>query len=151
MLPFHFKFSKRIFLTFLTWLFRSDGKNWYHEKVENGTTENTLIEADHVYVDSDGSLRMVSDKKEQVTLDRMDGSRELHLRNGRVDYLAADISHEKSKPFKEPVVTQVAAAGTFYPAEDYHQDYYKKNPVRYAYYRRGCGRDARLEQIWGSK
>jgi YD repeat-containing protein len=74
-----------------------DGKNWYHEKVENGTTENTLIEADHVYVDSDGSLRMVSDKKEQVTLDRMDGSRELHLRNGRVDYLAADISHEKAR------------------------------------------------------
>ena len=56
---------------------------------------------------------------------------------------------EKTKPFKEPIVTQIALATTFYPAEDYHQDYYKKNPVRYKYYRNGCGRDARLKQLWG--
>lgn len=56
---------------------------------------------------------------------------------------------EKSKPFKEPIVTQVEKAPTFWPAEDYHQDYYKKNPVRYQYYRSSCGRDARLEQLWG--
>ena len=56
---------------------------------------------------------------------------------------------EKSKPFKEPIVTEVLTAGPFYAAEDYHQDYYKKNPVRYKYYRNGCGRDARLEQLWG--
>lgn len=56
---------------------------------------------------------------------------------------------EKSKPFKEPIVTQIEKAGTFYPAEDYHQDYYLKNPVRYKYYRSSCGRDARLEQLWG--
>ena len=57
---------------------------------------------------------------------------------------------EKSKPFKEPIVTTIERAGPFYPAEDYHQDYYKKNPVRYSYYRTSCGRDARLKQLWGS-
>lgn len=58
---------------------------------------------------------------------------------------------EKSKPFKEPIVTQVAMAGPFYVAEEGHQDYYKKNPLRYQYYRHGCGRDARLKQLWGDQ
>ena len=57
---------------------------------------------------------------------------------------------ERSKPFKEPIVTPVAAAGDFWPAEDYHQDYYRKNPVRYSYYRTGCGRDSRLKELWGN-
>jgi peptide-methionine (S)-S-oxide reductase len=56
---------------------------------------------------------------------------------------------EKSKPFKEGIVTEIVLAGTFYPAEDYHQDYYKKNPIRYKYYRNSCGREARLQQLWG--
>jgi peptide-methionine (S)-S-oxide reductase len=58
---------------------------------------------------------------------------------------------ERSKPFKEPIVTPIEMAGAFYPAEDYHQDYYKKNPVRYKFYRNGCGRDARLKQLWGDR
>jgi peptide-methionine (S)-S-oxide reductase len=58
---------------------------------------------------------------------------------------------EKTKPFKEPIVTEVVKANTFYPAEAYHQDYYKKNPVRYNYYRTSCGRDARLKVLWGDK
>jgi peptide-methionine (S)-S-oxide reductase len=62
---------------------------------------------------------------------------------------ASKAALEKSKPFKEPIVTPVEMAGTFYPAEEYHQDYYKKNPVRYQIYRNGCGRDARLKQLWG--
>ena len=58
---------------------------------------------------------------------------------------------EKTKPFAEPIVTQIALAGPFYPAEEYHQDYYKKNPVRYNYYRASCGRDQRLKQLWGKQ
>jgi peptide-methionine (S)-S-oxide reductase len=51
--------------------------------------------------------------------------------------------------FKQPIQTEITAASTFYKAEDYHQDYYKKNPVRYQFYRFNCGRDARLEELWG--
>lgn len=58
---------------------------------------------------------------------------------------------EKSKPFKAPIVTEIHMADTFYPAEDYHQDYYRKNPARYNYYRWSCGRDARLRELWGVK
>jgi peptide-methionine (S)-S-oxide reductase len=64
---------------------------------------------------------------------------------------ASKVQVEKTKPFKEPIVTPVEMAGAFYPAEEYHQDYYKKNPVRYNLYRTGCGRDARLKQLWGDK
>ncbi|MBL0262529.1 MAG: peptide-methionine (S)-S-oxide reductase MsrA [Leptospiraceae bacterium] len=55
---------------------------------------------------------------------------------------------EKSKRFNSPIVTEIIAATTFYPAEDYHQDYYKKNPVRYNYYRYGSGRDQFLKKVW---
>ncbi len=58
---------------------------------------------------------------------------------------------ERTKPFKEAIVTPIEMAGAFYPAEDYHQDYYMKNPVRYKFYRTGCGRDARLKDLWGDK
>ena len=56
---------------------------------------------------------------------------------------------EKDRPFKAAIATPVVAATTFYPAEEYHQDYYLKNPIRYKYYRNGCGRDRRLKQLWG--
>lgn len=58
---------------------------------------------------------------------------------------------EKSKPFSAPIVTEVVKGGAFYPAEEYHQDYYEKNPVRYKFYRYRCGRDARLKQLWGDQ
>ena len=54
-----------------------------------------------------------------------------------------------SKRFDKPIATEIQAATEFYPAEDYHQDYYLKNPVRYKGYRLGCGRDRRLQELWG--
>ena len=51
---------------------------------------------------------------------------------------------------KKPVYTQIVDAGPFYKAEDYHQDFYLKNPTKYKFYRWNCGRDQRLEQIWGA-
>jgi peptide-methionine (S)-S-oxide reductase len=55
----------------------------------------------------------------------------------------------KSKPFPQPIVTEIVPAGVFTAAEAYHQDYYLKNPVRYKFYRYRCGRDQRLEELWG--
>ena len=57
---------------------------------------------------------------------------------------------EQSKRFSTPIVTQLTAASEFYPAEEYHQDFYKKNPIRYKYYKFTCGRAQRLESLWGS-
>jgi peptide-methionine (S)-S-oxide reductase len=56
---------------------------------------------------------------------------------------------EQHKPFSQPIVTEITKAGAFYPAEDYHQDYHNKNPIRYKFYRYTCGRDQRLEELWG--
>lgn len=52
------------------------------------------------------------------------------------------------KRFKSQILTPITQAGTFWPAESHHQDYYKNNPLRYRYYRSGCGRDARIQAIW---
>jgi peptide-methionine (S)-S-oxide reductase len=57
---------------------------------------------------------------------------------------------EQTKTFAEPVVTEIAMGTKFYPAEDYHQDFYKRNPVRYKFYKWNCGRAQRLEELWGN-
>jgi peptide-methionine (S)-S-oxide reductase len=74
--------------------------------------------------------------------------------DGNAQRRAAEASKQKveaTKPFKAPIVTEITPAGTFYPAEEYHQDFYRKNPVRYKFYRTGCGRDARLKELWGDR
>jgi peptide-methionine (S)-S-oxide reductase len=63
---------------------------------------------------------------------------------------ASEKEIEETKPFKDPIVTEIVAASTFWPAEDYHQDYYLKNPVHYKFYRYNCGRDERLRELWGA-
>ena len=62
---------------------------------------------------------------------------------------ASKAALESEGKLKGKIRTEILPAGAFYPAEDYHQDYYVKNPVRYKYYRWGCGRDARLKKLWG--
>ncbi len=64
---------------------------------------------------------------------------------------ASKAALEKSKPFAAGIVTEITDATTFYPAEEYHQDYYKKNPLRYSFYRSSCGRDRRLQELWGER
>jgi peptide-methionine (S)-S-oxide reductase len=55
----------------------------------------------------------------------------------------------RNKPFKGEIVTEITKAAEFYPAEAYHQDFHTKSPTRYKFYKSGCGRDARLQQLWG--
>ena len=134
-------------------------KNPTYEQVSTGTTGHTE------------ALQIVYDPK-KITYDKL---LEVFWRN--IDPLAADgqfcdlgsqyrsgifyhdgnqkSAAEKSKKavqarFKQPVATEITAASIFYPAEDYHQDYYKKNPVRYKLYSHGCGRAQRLEEVWGA-
>lgn len=69
--------------------------------------------------------------------------------NAEQKRLAEAKKQEVAQNHSFPVKTEISEATEFYPAEDYHQNYYKKNPVQYKFYRYGCGRDARLEELWG--
>lgn len=69
--------------------------------------------------------------------------------DGQLELASASLAAVVARFPDEQVVTQVLPANRFWPVEEYHQDYYLKNPVRYKYYRWNCGRDQRLEAIWG--
>jgi peptide-methionine (S)-S-oxide reductase len=64
--------------------------------------------------------------------------------------LASKAELEKTKPFSGPIVTEIVAASTFYPAEDYHQQYCRTHKISYGIYRYNCGRDQRLKELWGA-
>ena len=73
-----------------------------------------------------------------------------YLNDEQQKLAAASLKSIKNK-LNKPVATELKAASKFYPAEDYHQNYYQVNPVRYNYYRWSCGRDQRLKQLWGEQ
>ena len=73
----------------------------------------------------------------------------IFVRNDEERKLAEASKKQVETELKQPIYTQIVAAGPFYAAEDYHQDFYLKNPTKYKFYRWNCGRDQRLEQLWG--
>ncbi|MFP4314712.1 MAG: peptide-methionine (S)-S-oxide reductase MsrA [Desulfovibrionales bacterium] len=75
----------------------------------------------------------------------------IFVHNEEQEQMARAFKDDLEKRFKRSIATEIVPAGPFYPAEDYHQEYYEKNPIRYRFYRYGCGRDRRLEEIWGKK
>ncbi|MCF8477597.1 MAG: peptide-methionine (S)-S-oxide reductase MsrA [Pseudolabrys sp.] len=74
----------------------------------------------------------------------------IFVRNEAERKLAEASKQQVAAELKKPIYTEIAAAGTFYAAEDYHQDFYKKSPTKYKFYRWNCGRDRRLKEIWGA-
>jgi peptide-methionine (S)-S-oxide reductase len=74
-----------------------------------------------------------------------------HDEEQRQKALASKKEIEASGRLKSPVATRIVPASAFYRAEEYHQNYYLKNPIRYKFYRFNCGRDQRLKEIWGSR
>ncbi len=133
----------------------------YHEVSAGGTghTEAVQVSYDPRKISYERLLEVFWRNIDPTTADRQFCDRGSQYRTGIFYHddeqkrlaEASKTSLERDKPFAEPVVTEVVPAGTFYPAEDYHQDYYVKNPLRYKFYRFNCGRDARLQELWGGK
>jgi peptide-methionine (S)-S-oxide reductase len=137
-------------------------KNPSYEQISKGTTGHTeavLVEYDSSKVTYEQLLAVFWKNIDPTTKNRQFCDAGSQYRSGVFALddaqmkaaLASRDQLSKNKPFKGEIVTEVTRANPtdFYPAEDYHQDYYVKNPVRYKFYRNGCGRDARLKELWG--
>jgi peptide-methionine (S)-S-oxide reductase len=135
-------------------------KNPSYELVSSGTTghtEGVEVKFDPSKVSYEQLLDVFWLNHDPTTLDRQfcDGGSQYrpgiywHDENQRKLAEASKAKYEKLKTFRQPIVTPIVKASQFWPAEDYHQDYYKKNPVRYKFYVNGCGRYARLDELWG--
>lgn len=126
---------------------------------ETGHAEAVLVEYDPKRIDYATLLDVFWRNVDPLTRDRQfcDGGRQYRTGIFVLDdaqHAAAKASLtalESSGRFDTPIVTEITRAGRFWPAEHYHQDYYLKNPIRYRYYRTGCGRDARLRELWGEE
>jgi peptide-methionine (S)-S-oxide reductase len=122
---------------------------------ETGHTEAVQIVFDPAKVSYDRLLTVFWRNVDPFARDQQFCDRGSQYRSGiyprnAVQQRAAEASRATvAARFREPIATEIAPAGPFYAAEEYHQDYYTKNPVRYKYYRFSCGRDARLRKIWG--
>jgi peptide-methionine (S)-S-oxide reductase len=137
-------------------------KNPSYEEVSAGGTghaESVLVKFDPKKISYAKLLKAYWLSIDPLTADRQfcDGGHQYRSaifysdENQKKQAIAYKKSLQDSKFFKQAIVTEISAATEFYPAEDYHQDYHNKNPLRYSYYRSSCGRDARLEQVWGKK
>jgi len=88
-------------------------------------------------------------KTKNPTYDEVSSGRTGHAESVEVKFDPSKVTYEKLKKFPQPIVTPIKPATQFWPAEDYHQDFYKKNPTHYKLYSTGCGRYARLDELWG--
>jgi len=137
------------------------GVNPTYEQVSAGGTghaEAVQVTYDPAKVSYATLLEVFWRNIDPVAIDRQfcdtgDQYRSAIFTNGAEQQRLAQASKQRwqaSGRFTQPIATEVVAATRFYPAEKYHQDYYLRNPVRYKYYRSGCGRDKRLQQLWGT-
>ncbi len=133
-------------------------KNPTYEEVSSGGTghaESVRVAYDPAKIDYQKLLEVFWHNIDPTTPNRQFCDRGSQYRsaifyhNEEQKLLALESKKAVEKLFKEPIVTEILPAPEFYVAEDYHQDFYKKNPIRYKSYRFGCGRDQRLKQLWG--
>ncbi|MFY9316495.1 MAG: peptide-methionine (S)-S-oxide reductase MsrA [Burkholderiales bacterium] len=135
-------------------------KNPSYEQVSSGMTGHTEaveVKFDPAKVSYEKLLDVFWLNHDPTTLDRQFCDSGSQYRPGiywhdEAQHKAAEASkakYEKLKTFRQPIVTPIVKASQFWPAEDYHQDYYKKNPARYKLYATGCGRYSRLDELWG--